>query len=159
MFIEIRPSLRDNKSQPIVTEESVKVPFDAFFAKCEVELNKSVLSQWPRSWSDFPPAWVNTQISLLHRYDQDPVIVNKLLPIVLAQRAAGAWPQYYIGATPLLFPPAALRAAAVDAAGSPAWEHGGDDVDGLDGESASLANGAGAGDPLVSRAQAWLDHD
>jgi FtsP/CotA-like multicopper oxidase with cupredoxin domain len=103
IFIEVRPSLRDASGQPVVTEASVSGPFGEFFAACETELNKSVLSQWPRTWNDLPPAWVATQESLLKQYDTDPVIINKLWPVDEAQRKAGAWPQYYIGATPYCF--------------------------------------------------------
>ena len=112
IFIEVRPSLRDASGQPVVTQASVKAPFDQFFANCERELNKSVLSQWPRSWSDFPAAWVSTQENLLKRYDADPVIVRKLWPVDDAQRRAGAWPQYYIGATPYCFRLPAYQPAA-----------------------------------------------
>ena len=103
VFIEVRPSLRDSDGQPVVTEASVQAPFDSFFARCETELNKSVLSQWPPNWNALPAAWTAMQENLLKRYDQDPVIINKLWPIDEAQRAAGAWPQYYIGATPYCF--------------------------------------------------------
>jgi FtsP/CotA-like multicopper oxidase with cupredoxin domain len=103
VFIEVRPSLRDASKQPIVTEASVSGPFGEFFTNCETELNKSVLSQWPRTWNDFPPSWVATQEKLLKQYDSDPVITNKLWPVDEAQRKAGAWPQYYIGATPYCF--------------------------------------------------------
>ncbi|MEA2873272.1 MAG: hypothetical protein QOH67_3248, partial [Hyphomicrobiales bacterium] len=102
VFIEVRPSVRQN-GQPIVTEASVKPAFDRFFADCENQLNKSVLSQWPYTWNDLPAAWVNSQIELLKRYDSNPNIKNKLLPVDMAQRAAGAWPQYYIGAYPYCF--------------------------------------------------------
>jgi FtsP/CotA-like multicopper oxidase with cupredoxin domain len=102
VLIEVRPSLRHN-DQPTVTEASVRPAFDKFFADCERELNKNVLSQWPFSWKDLPAAYVNSQIDLLKRYDSNPVIKNKLLPIDQAQRAAGAWPQYYIGAYPYCF--------------------------------------------------------
>jgi FtsP/CotA-like multicopper oxidase with cupredoxin domain len=103
VFIEVRPSLRDASGQPVVTEASISGPFGEFFTNCETELNKSVLSQWPRTWNDLPPAWVATQESLLKQYDTDPVIINKLWPVDEAQRKAGAWPQYYIGATPYCF--------------------------------------------------------
>jgi FtsP/CotA-like multicopper oxidase with cupredoxin domain len=103
VFIEVRPSLRDASGQPVVTEASISGPFAEFFTNCETELNKSVLSQWPRTWNDLPPAWVATQESLLKQYDNDPVIINKLWPVDEAQRKAGAWPQYYIGATPYCF--------------------------------------------------------
>jgi FtsP/CotA-like multicopper oxidase with cupredoxin domain len=103
VFIEVRPSLRDASGQPVVTEASISGPFGDFFNNCETELNKSVLSQWPRTWNDLPPAWVATQESLLKQYDANPAILNKLWPVDEAQRKAGAWPQYYIGATPYCF--------------------------------------------------------
>jgi hypothetical protein len=117
VFIEVRPSLRDASGQPVVTAASVGPVFSQFFADCEKELAKSVLSQWPRTWNDFPPAWVATQEQLLKQYDSDPVILNKLWPIDEAQRRAGAWPQYYIGATPYCFrlpayqPPSSTQSA------------------------------------------------
>lgn len=103
IFIEVRPSLRDPKTGPVVTQASIKAPFDEFFANCETNLNKDVLSQWPNSWNDLPPTWVATQTDLLKKYDSDPVIVRKLWPADQAQIAVGAWPQYYIGATPYCF--------------------------------------------------------
>ena len=117
IFIEVRPSLRDAGGQPLVTAASVKPAFDEFFANCEAELNKSVLSQWPRTWSDLPKAWRDTQQQLLEQYDLDPVIVNKLWPVDQVQIAAGAWPQYSIGAAPYCFrlpaytPPASGQSA------------------------------------------------
>jgi FtsP/CotA-like multicopper oxidase with cupredoxin domain len=117
VFIEVRPSLRNANGEPIVTPESVRGPFTDFFNKCETELNKSVVSQWPRTWDDMPKAWRDTQEQLLKRYDTDPVIINKLWPVDDAQIKAGAWPQYYIGATPYCFrlpayqPPAAAQSA------------------------------------------------
>ena len=102
VFIEVRPSLRSG-GQPVVTPASVQGPFEKFFAECTTQLNKSVLSQWPRSWSDFPPELVVQQLDLLAKYDADPSIQNKLLPVDLKQWASGAWPQYYIGAFPYCF--------------------------------------------------------
>src|SRR5438876_625911 len=49
VFIEVRPSLRKD-GKPIVTPESVAPSFDKFFAKCEVELSRSQLREWPRTW-------------------------------------------------------------------------------------------------------------
>jgi FtsP/CotA-like multicopper oxidase with cupredoxin domain len=103
VFIEVRPSLRDADGKPVVNEDSVKQPFDEFFSRCENELNKSALSQWPMTWEDFPRSWVATQEKLLKQYDRDPVILNKLWPVNEAQLRAGAWPQYYIGGTPYCF--------------------------------------------------------
>ena len=119
IFIEVRPSLRDAGGQPIVTPASVKAPFDEFFANCERELNRSVLSQWPRTWSDLPASWVATQEDLLKRYDADPVITRKLWPVDDAQRKAGAWPQYYIGAVPYCFRLPAFQPAAAGQAAHP----------------------------------------
>jgi FtsP/CotA-like multicopper oxidase with cupredoxin domain len=102
VLIEVRPSLRVD-DRPVVTEASVKASFDDFFGRCETELNKSVLSQWPRTWVDMPASFVASQLALLARYDANPTILNKLLPIDLAQLGAGAWPQYYIGAFPYCF--------------------------------------------------------
>lgn len=102
VFIEVRPSPRKN-DQPLVTEASVRDSFDRFFAECGLQLGKDVLSQWPRTWSDLPSAWVAEQENLLRQYDSDPTIKRKLWPVNAQQRADGAWPQYYIGAFPFCF--------------------------------------------------------
>ena len=101
VFIEVRPSLRKN-GKPVVTEASVTPLFNEFFQSCEKALGVSPLVQWPRTWDDLPKGWVNQQIALLKQYDNDPANA-KLLPIDLAQRAEGAWPQYYIGAYPFCY--------------------------------------------------------
>jgi FtsP/CotA-like multicopper oxidase with cupredoxin domain len=103
VFIEVRPSLRDASGKPVVNEDSVKQSFHEFFSRCENELDRSVLSQWPMTWEDFPRSWVATQERLLKQYDNDPVILNRLWPVDEAQLRAGAWPQYYIGGTPYCF--------------------------------------------------------
>jgi FtsP/CotA-like multicopper oxidase with cupredoxin domain len=102
VFIEVRPSPRSG-GQATVTAASVQAPFEKFFAECTTQLKKSVLSQWPRGWGDFPPQLVAQQLELLAKYDADPAIKNKLLPVDLKQWASGAWPQYYIGAFPYCF--------------------------------------------------------
>ena len=101
IFLEVRPSIRGANGEPVVTEESVKASFARFFADCERELNKSVVSQWPHKWDDLPSAWTREQEELLKQYDRD--IVNKLLPVNEAQIKVGAWPQYHIGAFPFCF--------------------------------------------------------
>jgi len=103
VFIEVRPSLRDANGQPVVTPASVKPAFDEFFGNCEREMQKSVLSQWPTTWSDMPRTWATMQADLLKRYDLDTTILQKLWPVDEAQIKEGAWPQYYIGATPYCF--------------------------------------------------------
>jgi hypothetical protein len=86
VFIEVRPSLRIG-GKPVVTEASVTPFFNEFFSKCQQELAKSQLSQWPNSWNDLPQGWVKQQLALLKQYDDDPTIKSKLLPVDLAQRA------------------------------------------------------------------------
>mgnify|MGYP003295958089 CR=1 FL=1 len=108
VFIEVRPSLRDAKGQPVVTPQGVAASFDSFFKKCEVELSHSVLTEWPRTWSDLPAAWTDEQKKLLRQYDADLEKkygpgVRKLWPIDQAQVNQGAWAQYYIGAYPYCF--------------------------------------------------------
>jgi FtsP/CotA-like multicopper oxidase with cupredoxin domain len=103
VFIEVRPSLRGAGGSFAVTEASVHDAFDKFFAECTLRLKRSVLAQWPKSWSDFPPELVVQQLHLLAQYDADPAIRDKLLPVDLTQLAEGAWPQYYIGAFPYCF--------------------------------------------------------
>lgn len=102
VFIEVRPSPR-GPNGPLVTGATVQDAFEKFFAECTLQLNKGVLTQWPKSWSDFPPELVVQQLNLLAQYDADPAIKNKLLPVDLKQWAEGAWPQYYIGAFPYCF--------------------------------------------------------
>jgi FtsP/CotA-like multicopper oxidase with cupredoxin domain len=102
VFIEVRPSLRQN-GQPVVDEKTFEGPFREFFAECDVELGKSLLSQWPKDWSDLPKAYTQRQEALLNAYDSNPNIARKLWPVDAAQLKAGAWPQYYIGAVPYCF--------------------------------------------------------
>jgi FtsP/CotA-like multicopper oxidase with cupredoxin domain len=101
VFLEIRPSLRRG-GQPVVTEASVRRAFDAFFDQCEKQLGTSVLSQWPRVWSDLPAAYRQLQQQQLTQYDRTPG-VKKLWPVNAAQIERGDWPQYYIGAYPYCF--------------------------------------------------------
>ncbi len=101
IFIEVRPSIRGQDDQPVVTEASVRGPFEEFFGNCERELDTSPVTQWPRVWSDLPASWTTEQERLLKQYDSS--IVNKLWPVDQAQIRAGAWPQYYIGAFPYCF--------------------------------------------------------
>lgn len=108
VFIEVRPSLREN-GKPIVTPESVAPSFNTFFDRCEEELGRNVLRQWPFTWNDLPQRWTEEQRRLLQRYDREmqrdyPTSgVRKLWPVDEAQIKLGAWPQYYIGAFPYCF--------------------------------------------------------
>jgi FtsP/CotA-like multicopper oxidase with cupredoxin domain len=96
-------------SQPTVTLASVQKSFDAFFAKCEAKLSHSVLTEWPKTWSDLPNYWTDEQKRLLKEYDAKlekdyPTSgVKKLWPVDEAQLKQGAWPQYYVGAFPYCF--------------------------------------------------------
>jgi FtsP/CotA-like multicopper oxidase with cupredoxin domain len=110
VFIEVRPSLRENDGTgaPKVTRQSVAKQFDSFFTKCEVELSKNVLREWPTKWDDLPDGYTDDQKRLLKEYDDQMQKkygpgVRKLWPIDEAQIKEGAWPQYYIGAFPYCF--------------------------------------------------------
>ena len=118
VFIEVRPSPRKN-DQPLVTEATVRESFDKFFAECSLQLGKDPLSQWPRTWSDLPAAWVLEQETLLREYDNDPTIKRKLWPVNAKQWAEGAWSQYYIGAFPFCFGLPEFRAKAAASGGQP----------------------------------------
>ena len=107
VFIEVRPSLRED-DKPVVTPENVAKSFDTFFTKCEVELSKNVLKEWPTKWDDLPESYTDKQKELLKEYDSGMQKkygpgVRKLWPINDEQIKKGAWPQYYIGAFPYCF--------------------------------------------------------
>jgi FtsP/CotA-like multicopper oxidase with cupredoxin domain len=107
VFIEVRPSLRDG-NKPVVTPESVRKPFEDFFARCEAKLSHSVLREWPKTWGDLPKVWTDEQEKLLKQYDKQLEKnygsgVSKLWPVDEAQLKQEAWPQYYIGAYPYCF--------------------------------------------------------
>jgi len=129
VFIEVRPSPRAG-GKPVVTEESVREPFDKFFQDCKAQLLPDPLHQWPTTWSDLPASYTAKQEELIRKYDETPGI-KPLWPVNEAQLKEGAWPQYYIGAYPYCFrlpeytattwPPPAPAPAAGHAAGA----HGG----------------------------------
>ena len=107
VFIEVRPSLRED-GKPVVTPDSVKDSFKSFFDRCEIELRKNVLKEWPRSWNDLPDDWTNDQKKYLKRYDEQMERdygsgVKKLWPVDEEQLRQNAWPQYYIGAFPYCY--------------------------------------------------------
>src|SRR3954454_3945840 len=76
--IEVRPSLR-SAGKPVFTQQSVRKPFDAFFAACEQRLRGSPLTEWPNAWSDLPKAYTSAQEALLKRYDKT-ITKKKLWP-------------------------------------------------------------------------------
>ena len=107
VFIEVRPSLRED-NKPVVTPKRVEKWFDEFFRRCEQELGRGVLREWPRSWADLPKGWTDDQEELLKRYDRQQVKdygpgVKQLWPVDAAQLRQNAWPQYYIGSFPYCF--------------------------------------------------------
>ncbi len=107
VFIEVRPSLRDG-DKPVVTPESVAKSFESFFTKCEVELSKNVLREWPTRWEDLPSDYTEDQKKYLKEYDTQLEKkygpgVRKLWPVNEAMINQGAWPQYYIGAFPFCY--------------------------------------------------------
>jgi FtsP/CotA-like multicopper oxidase with cupredoxin domain len=110
VFIEVRPSLREN-GKPVVTAASVALPFSDFFARCEAQLTGNVLSLWPHTWSDLPSSYRTRQKELLKKYDMTPNI-KKLWPVDAAQIKRGDWPQYYLGAYPYCYQLPKYTAAA-----------------------------------------------
>jgi FtsP/CotA-like multicopper oxidase with cupredoxin domain len=110
VFLQIRPSPRTN-NQPIVTGDSVAASFTKFFADCEAQLKPNVLSEWPYTWKDLPPAWTQDQEKLLKAYDNGTTPyfppakspAQQLWPSNQQQIDGNLWPQYYVGAYPFCF--------------------------------------------------------
>jgi FtsP/CotA-like multicopper oxidase with cupredoxin domain len=110
VFLQIRPSPRAN-DQPIVTADSVAEPFKKFFSDCEAQLKPNLLSEWPYTWKDLPPAWTQEQEKFLKAYDNGTTpyfppakpSANQLWPSNQEQINGNLWPQYYVGAFPYCF--------------------------------------------------------
>ncbi len=104
VFLEILSSMRLT-GKPVVTPESVKKDFDAFFDRCEVELGKGSHREWPRQYpSDFPTTtWTDKQKTDLLKFDEQKGGGTPLSPVNDKQIKEGAWPQYYIGSYPYCF--------------------------------------------------------
>jgi FtsP/CotA-like multicopper oxidase with cupredoxin domain len=100
VFLQIKPSPRAATSArtPAVSATSVKLPFDAFFKRCEAQLpSATVPKQWPQLWTDAPKTfrdWVDLTVG---KYAPDWQKQNQ------KAIANGAWPQYYVGAFPYCF--------------------------------------------------------
>jgi FtsP/CotA-like multicopper oxidase with cupredoxin domain len=139
VFIEVRPSLREN-NKPLVTPNRVDGWFNDFFTRCEQQLSRNVLREWPMLWSDLPKGWTDDQEDLLKRYDKQLVKdygtgVRQLWPVDATQLRQNAWPQYYIGSYPYCFrlpeyteqtwPPPAPAAPALGGAGTAEAGHEG----------------------------------
>jgi FtsP/CotA-like multicopper oxidase with cupredoxin domain len=127
VFLEIRPSLRtqDQANKPLVTEETVRKPFDEFFDACEVMLQlRKPLRQWPKVWKDLPASWRSEQKRLLQLNDNMPGVGRKLWPVDKKQIEMGAWPQNYVGAYPYCFRlPEYTGEASVSSAGGAHTPH------------------------------------
>jgi len=104
VFLEILSSMRLT-GKPVVTPDSVKKDFDAFFDRCEVELGKGSHREWPRQYpSDFPTTdWTDKQKADLLKFDAQRGGGTPLSPVNDKQIKEGAWPQYYIGSYPYCF--------------------------------------------------------
>jgi len=110
VFLNIRPSPLVN-GQPVVDAKSVAGPFADFFKRCEAELAKSVLSEYPYLWADLGPDFTKMQETLLNAFDkgQPPYAPPaKPLPQQLwppNQQAINdkTFPQYFVGAFPYCF--------------------------------------------------------
>ena len=160
VFIEVRPSLREG-GRPIVTPNRVDAWFNEFYARCEQELNRGVLREWPTSWADMPKQWTDEQANLLQRYDAQLVKdygtgVKQLWPVDKKQIEQGAWPQYYIGAFPYCFrlpeytsttwpPPTAAAAPVMGGSGTAEAGHEGMS---MGGGATTAGGGHGSGSHL-----------
>lgn len=102
IFLHVRPSPRRG-GKPTVTAESVKASFEDFFKKCEDQLTKDILSEWPKVWTDLPPKWRQEQKKLLKAYDLGKPNSQKLWPENQRKIDEKRWPQYYVGAFPFCF--------------------------------------------------------
>lgn len=160
VFIEVRPSLRED-NKPVVTQESVRRPFDEFFAQCEAKLKSATpLREWPKSWADMPNYWTEEQEKLLKRYDREMEKnypgSRKLWPIDSRQVAQGVWPQYYVGAFPYCFrlpeyvAPLATNAGAGTGGGMGTGTGRGAGTGGGGGTGAGTGAGGGGGQQPVS---------
>ena len=110
VLLELRPSPRDANNKPIITADTYKKEFDAFFAECESHLKGQTLADWPSNWygpndpqhpggSSLGPwtqtgTWTATQMSQLDSSDQD---ANQKVA------SQDRWPQYYVGAYPYCY--------------------------------------------------------
>jgi FtsP/CotA-like multicopper oxidase with cupredoxin domain len=159
VFIEVRPSIREN-GKPVVTPERVGKWFEQFFTRCEQELGRGPLRLWPTSWADMPKPWTDDQETLLKAYDQQLVKLygtkaKQLWPVDAVQIAEGAWPQYYIGAYPYCFrvpeytsqtwpPPPPAATTVMGGAGTAEAGHEGTSMGGHGATTAGGGHGSGA---------------
>ncbi|WNG18196.1 multicopper oxidase domain-containing protein [Cystobacter fuscus] len=105
VLLMIRPSPRDPKGNPQVTEASVKDVFKRVFDKCEAKSP-------PKHWEELPAEWRKKQETLLRKYDETGPYQGKYRPLPEAAQLwprnkmaieHGLWPQYQMGAYPYCF--------------------------------------------------------
>lgn len=110
IFLQIRPSPRSG-DQFVVNATTYSTPFAKFFSDCEAQLKGNVLSEWPFTWKDLPPAYTQDQEKLLKAYDNGTTpyfppakpAAQQLWPANQEQINGNLWPQYYVGAFPYCF--------------------------------------------------------
>ncbi|HET7435185.1 MAG TPA: multicopper oxidase domain-containing protein [Thermoanaerobaculia bacterium] len=102
VFIEVLSQKRLRK-EAMPDRSAIKEQFDKFFGDCETALFAGTHVEWPRRWSDLPEAYRLKQKQLLMDFDEGKPQDQKLWPVNEAQLAEGAWPQYYMGASPYCF--------------------------------------------------------
>jgi FtsP/CotA-like multicopper oxidase with cupredoxin domain len=100
VLIQVLPSPRDAKGNPVVNENSVGRLFERIFANC------------PTKYDQLPKPWRDEQADLLNKYDHSQEWEGqrglppemRLLPKNEELIKRGLWPQFYIGAYPHCFP-------------------------------------------------------
>jgi FtsP/CotA-like multicopper oxidase with cupredoxin domain len=107
VLLYVTPSLRSgtNRSELSPSPAFVNREFDKVFSACEAGGS-------PSAWAQLPSEWRTDQERLLKRYDEITPFRGKpgalphdmqLWPTNEGQIAAGAWPQYQLGAFPYCF--------------------------------------------------------
>jgi FtsP/CotA-like multicopper oxidase with cupredoxin domain len=110
VFIEVRPSPKNQEGNYLITADNAQTAFAQFFAACEERLKSDPLLEWPATWNDAPlgppstpGTWTAAQKALLQAYDRNVPEPQRLWPVDELQYRLDAWPQYYIGAFPYCF--------------------------------------------------------
>jgi FtsP/CotA-like multicopper oxidase with cupredoxin domain len=110
IFVQVRPAPPPYDA-PTITPESVRDVFKTFFDNCEAKLRGDVLSEFPFTWDDLPPTWIQEQQRLLDAYDKGlppyrppaKPLAQQLSPANEESSKKGQWPQFYVGAYPFCF--------------------------------------------------------
>jgi FtsP/CotA-like multicopper oxidase with cupredoxin domain len=100
VFLQVVPSPRASNASrtPTVTAASVAGPFGDFFRQCAAQLAPAnpTTRQWPVTFPSVAPSWQTMQAGLISAFPSLKASNDELI-------AAGAWPQYFIGAFPFCF--------------------------------------------------------